>query len=128
MTSLDKSIITATSANFSHLVLEATEPVMVEFTAAWCAPCRALAPILDDLARRHAGQVRVAVVNVEEAPELAQAYRVTAMPTLLGFHGGQVVLHQVGFSGRAQVEKLFAELAALPPARGARPPSSALHP
>ncbi len=128
MTSPDKSVLIATSDDFRHLVLESTEPVMVEFTAAWCAPCRVLAPILDDLARRHAGQVRVAVVNVEEAPELAQAYRVTAMPTLLGFHGGQVVIHQVGFSGRGQVEKLFAQLAALQPARGARPPSSALHP
>lgn len=128
MTSPDRPVLIATSDDFRHLVLEAAEPVMVEFTAAWCAPCRVLAPILEDLARRHAGQVRVAVVNVEEAPELAQAYRVTAMPTLLGFHGGQVVIHQVGFSGRARVEVLFAQLAALQPARGARPPSSALHP
>ncbi len=109
-------------------MLEAAVPVVVDFTAAWCAPCRVLAPLLDELAGRHAGQVRVAVVNVEVAPELAQAYRVTAMPTLLAFHRGQVVRQTVGFSGRGPVEKLFEQLAALPPAREARPPSIALRP
>jgi len=84
---------------------------VVEFTARWCAPCRRLVPLLDELARRHAGRVRVVVVDVEATPDLAQAYRVSAMPTLLGFRGGQVVAQQVGFGGRAAVERLFDELA-----------------
>jgi len=108
---LDSPMILATSDAFRERVLEAELPVIVEFTAAWCAPCRALAPVLDDLARRHAGRVRVAVVSVEEAPELAQAYRVTSMPTLLAFRGGQVLAQLVGFGGRRPVERLFDELA-----------------
>jgi thioredoxin 1 len=109
----DKPVIIATWDDFRRAVLEAPAPVVVEFTAAWCAPCRHLAPVLDELARRHAGRVRVAVVQVEASPELAQAYRVTAMPTLLAFRGGQVVAHKVGHGGRAPVERLFAELAEL---------------
>jgi thioredoxin 1 len=110
---MNKPVIVTTSEAFGHEVLEAGEPVLVDFTAAWCAPCRQLAPLLDELAGRHAGRVRVAVVNVEEAPELAQRYRVTSMPTLLAFHRGQVVRQMVGFGGRAPVERLFAELTQL---------------
>ena len=76
-----------------------------------CAPCRRLAPILHHLAGRYAGRVAVVVVDVEASPDLAQAYRVTSMPTLLGFRGGAVVAQQVGFSSRAAVERLFQELA-----------------
>jgi len=126
--SLDKPAFITTSDDFRHLVLEADVPAVVDFTAAWCAPCRMLAPVLDELARRHAGQVRVAIVKVEEAPELAQAYRVTGMPTLLAFHRGQIVRQSVGFSGRGPVETLFEQLAALPRAREARPPSTTLRP
>jgi thioredoxin 1 len=110
---MNKPVIVTTSEAFGSQVLEAGEPVLVDFTAAWCAPCRQLAPLLDELAGRHAGRVRVAVVNVEEAPELAQRYRVTSMPTLLAFHRGQVVRQMVGFGGRAPVERLFAELTQL---------------
>ena len=115
MSSPVEPIILSTSDDFRHVVLEASEPVVVDFTAAWCAPCRALSPVLEELGRRHAGRVRVAVVRADDTPELAQEYRVTAMPTLIAFHRGQVVSQMVGFGGRARVEKLFAELAALPP-------------
>lgn len=104
-------VISSRSDSFAADVLAAPTPVVVEFTARWCAPCRRLAPVLDELARRHAGRVRVVVVDVEATPDLAQAYRVSAMPTLLGFRGGQVVAQQVGFSGRAAVERLFDDLA-----------------
>jgi thioredoxin 1 len=103
--------MSSTSGSFDADVLAAPTPVVVEFTARWCAPCRRLAPILEELARRHDGKVRVVVVDVEAMPDMAQMYRVSAMPTLLGFRGGRVVAQQVGFSGRAAVEKLFAELA-----------------
>jgi thioredoxin 1 len=105
------SVISTRSDSFDADVLAAPTPVVVEFTARWCAPCRRLAPVLDELARLHDGKVRVVVVDVEVMPDVAQTYRVSAMPTLLGFRGGQVVAQQVGFSGRASVEKLFAELA-----------------
>src|SRR5262245_50634993 len=88
---------------FQTLLAESAEPVMVEFTAAWCAPCRNLAPVLADLARRYDGRVRVAVVDVEALPAVSQAYRVTSMPTLLGFAAGQPVVQRVGYGGRAPV-------------------------
>ncbi|HEY8144402.1 MAG TPA: thioredoxin domain-containing protein [Kofleriaceae bacterium] len=105
-------VISSGSGSFDADVLAAPTPVVVQFTASWCAPCRRLAPVLRELADRHAGRVALVVVDVEASPDLAQAYRVTSMPTLLGFRGGQVVAQQVGFSGRARVEELFAELAA----------------
>jgi thioredoxin 1 len=103
-------LISSTSGSFEAEVLASPTPVVVEFTARWCAPCRRLEPVLRELASRHAGQVKLVVVDVEVMPDLAQAYRVSAMPTLLGFRGGAVVAQQVGFSGRAAVERLFAEL------------------
>ena len=105
-------VISSGSGSFETDVLAAPTPVVVEFTASWCAPCRRLAPVLSELAGRHAGRVALVVVDVEAQPDLAQAWRVTSMPTLLGFRGGRVVAQQVGFSGRAPVERLFAELAA----------------
>jgi thioredoxin 1 len=105
-------VISSGSGSFETDVLAAATPVVVEFTASWCAPCRRLAPILSELAGRHAGRVGLVVVDVEAEPDLAQAWRVTSMPTLLGFRGGRVVAQQVGFSGRAPIERLFAELAA----------------
>ena len=105
-------VISSGSGSFETDVLAAPTPVVVEFTASWCAPCRRMAPILSELAGRHAGRVALVVVDVEAQPDLAQAWRVTSMPTLLGFRGGRVVAQQVGFSGRAPIERLFAELAA----------------
>lgn len=113
-------VISAPSGSFEAEVLAAPTPVVVEFTASWCAPCRRLAPVLRELAARHAGRVALVVVDVEERPDLAQAWRVSSMPTLLAFRAGQVVAQQVGFSGRAPVERLFADLAiSAAPARSA---------
>lgn len=104
-------VISASSDSFATEVLAAPTPVVVEFTARWCGPCRQLEPILREAALRHAGRVKLVVVDVEAMPDLAQAYRVTSMPTLLCFRAGQVVAQEVGFAGRARVERLFAELA-----------------
>jgi thioredoxin 1 len=121
---MSKSIVLATSADFRAAVLDSPEPVVVDFTAAWCAPCRRLAPVLDELAARYAGRVRVAVVDVEQAPELGQAWRVASMPTLIAFRDGRPVAQLVGFGGRAPVEKLFEEAAQGAAAAGRTPTSA----
>jgi thioredoxin 1 len=108
--SMHAPVISMSSDSFDTDVLAAPIPVVVEFTARWCAPCRRLAPVLAELATRHAGKVAVFAVDVEAMPHLAQAWKVASMPTLLAFRGGHVVAQQVGFSGRAAVERLFDEL------------------
>lgn len=107
---MDSRAVLATSDDFRAQVLESEVPVVVDFTARWCGPCRALAPLLDELAVRHAGRVRVAVVDVEQAPWLSQTYRVTSMPTLIAFRDGRPVAQLVGYTGRRAVDRLFDEL------------------
>lgn len=101
-----------TLENFEERVQNAGIPVVVDFWAPWCAPCRAVAPMLDELAETYAGKVRVAKVNVDEQPDLAQVFRITGIPTLVAVRGTKVVTTQVGLSGRGALEQLFEQLAA----------------
>ncbi|MCI0573264.1 MAG: thioredoxin [Myxococcaceae bacterium] len=97
-------VITIDDAGFRQEVLEAQEPVLVEFTARWCAPCRALAPTLDALATDYRSRLKVAMLDVDENQEAAERYGVRAMPTLLLFKQGRVVKQIVGAVPRARLE------------------------
>ncbi|ACG72904.1 thioredoxin [Anaeromyxobacter sp. K] len=97
-------------AEFEREVLSAAEPVLVEFTAAWCAPCRALAPTLEALASGYRGRVKVAALDVERHPATAERYGIRAMPTLLFFKGGKVARQLVGAVPRARLEDAVREL------------------
>lgn len=90
------NIIHPTEAGFEADVLRSPQPVVVDFYATWCPPCRVIAPILDDLSGEFSGRVRVAKVNVDDAPQLAQEYRVQGVPTLVFFRDGQEVDRLVG--------------------------------
>ncbi len=96
--------------NFAAEALNSELPVLVDFYAPWCGPCRMVAPVLEQLAGEFAGRVRFVKVNVDDAPELAQRYRITGVPTLTIFHRGRVADTMVGFAGagalRARLEKL----------------------
>jgi thioredoxin 1 len=93
--------------NFESEVLQSTLPVLVDFWAPWCGPCKMLAPVLEEIAGEQAGRVKIVKVNLDENPELAQKYGVQAIPTLLFFSGGQVCEMMVGVaSKRAIVAKL----------------------
>ncbi|MGA5701936.1 thioredoxin [Peterkaempfera bronchialis] len=87
---------TVTDADFAAEVLAAEPPVLVEFTAAWCGPCRMLAPVLAEIAREEAGRLRVAVLDVDANPETTATYGVLSMPTLMVFRGGEPVRSLVG--------------------------------
>jgi len=82
--------------NFEQEVLKAATPVLVDLWAAWCGPCRVIAPIVEELAGTYAGKVKMGKVNVDDYPQLAAQYRVMNIPTLLLFSGGQEVDRIVG--------------------------------
>ncbi len=85
-----------TDATFQSEVLDAELPVLVEFTASWCGPCKAIEPALEALMRQHAGKLKVAQLDVEASREVAERYRVMAMPTMIVFQGGQPAGQLVG--------------------------------
>lgn len=113
-----------TTATFHVEVSESPIPVVVDLWAPWCGPCRAMGPVLDELAGRYAGVVKVVKVNVDEEPGLASAFEVRGIPTLAVVRGNAIVDVQVGFAGRAGIEELFARAAA-PPAPAAAPSAPA---
>ncbi|MEN9798938.1 MAG: thioredoxin [Pseudomonadota bacterium] len=89
-------VINVGDADFKNQVLESSTPVVVDFWATWCAPCKAIAPVVDELATQYKGKVKVAKVNIDDHQETAQAYGIRSIPTLLVFKGGRVVEQLVG--------------------------------
>ena len=99
--------ITVTADNFEQEVLKADVPVIVDFWAEWCVPCRMIHPILDEIAGDYDGKVKVAKVNVDQQGELASQYNIISIPTLLLFKDGTVVNQQIGAGPRQTIEGFF---------------------
>ena len=87
---------TVTAENFREEVLQSSSPVVVDFAATWCGPCRAMAPMLENLANEYAGRVQFAKVDIDDDPWLAEQLQITAVPILLIFHEGRLVDRTVG--------------------------------
>ena len=101
------SEITITAANFEEEVLKSDLPVLVDFWATWCGPCRMLAPVIAQIAEEQAGKVRVGKVNVDEQPQLAARFGIASIPTVMVFRNGQVVNTAIGARPKAQIMELI---------------------
>ncbi|EAT16914.1 thioredoxin TrxA [Desulfuromonas acetoxidans] len=101
------NVVQFTDDNFDAEVLKADQPVLVDFWATWCAPCKAIAPVIDELANQFSGQVKIGKVNVDENPNTPGQYGVRGIPTLVLFKNGEVVDQLVGAIPKNQLEEFI---------------------
>jgi thioredoxin 1 len=100
-----KEIFEVNDSNFDQDVLKADQPVLVDFWATWCGPCRAIAPIVDELAQEYQGKIKVGKMDVDRNPSTPMRYGVRGIPTLLVFKGGQVKEQIVGYVPKETLQK-----------------------
>ncbi len=109
---MDAKYVTLTDANFREQVLDAELPVLVDFWAPWCGPCRAIAPIIEELADEYQGRVKIAKMNVDHHQQVPMQYGIRSIPTLLFFAGGQVKNQLVGVVAKRELSRQLDKLTA----------------
>ena len=95
--------ITVTSANFENEVIKSDKPVLIDFWASWCGPCKMLSPIIEEIAKEYDGKVKVAKVNVDDEPELASTFGISSIPTLFVIKNGEVTNTSIGFRSKEDI-------------------------
>lgn len=104
---MSDSIITITKDNFDTEVLRSEIPVLVDFWAAWCGPCRMIAPVVDEIATDYKGKVKVGKINVDEQNELAEKFRIMSIPTLIVFKNGQIAESVMGARSKESIAEML---------------------
>lgn len=99
--------INLTSENFEDEVLKSEKPVLVDFWASWCGPCKMIAPIFEELAEEYKDKLKFGKVNVDEQASLAAKFRVTSIPTLILFENGEITKTSVGFCSKSELEEMI---------------------
>ncbi|KAF0125054.1 MAG: thioredoxin 1 [Elusimicrobia bacterium] len=102
--------IQITDANFDQEVTRSAVPVLVDFWAPWCGPCRMIGPVIEELAAEYAGKVKVGKLNTDENPETASRFQISAIPTILFFKGGRMVKDAVGLQPKEELKKIMDSL------------------
>ena len=102
-----KNVLNVNDLNFDDQVLESDLPVLVDFTATWCGPCKMVAPLVDELADEYEGRVRVVKLDIDESPGTASKYGIRGVPTLLVFKDGRPVAQQVGAIAKTAIAQLM---------------------
>ncbi|MCR4288001.1 MAG: thioredoxin [Deltaproteobacteria bacterium] len=103
---MSEDVINVADSNFDAVILKSETPALVDFWASWCAPCRAIAPIVDEIAAQYKGRIRVAKMNVDENQSTPGKYGVRGIPTLILFKDGKVVDQLVGAVPKSQIKEL----------------------
>ena len=104
--------IQLTDENFEQEVVKSAQPVLVDFWAPWCGPCRMIGPVIEELAKEYAGKVKVCKLNTDEAQDTAAKYQISAIPTILLFKGGKVMQQLVGLQPKEELKKHLDEMLA----------------
>jgi thioredoxin 1 len=104
---MSENIINVDQDSFQKAVLDSQKPVLVDFWAPWCGPCRAVAPVVEELAKDYKEKMEFAKLNVDEAPFVASKYGVMSIPTIIVFKGGKPVHQAIGYQPKDQLKKLL---------------------
>jgi thioredoxin 1 len=104
-----KNVAVVNDLNFDSEVVSSEVPVLVDFTATWCGPCRQIAPLVDQLADEFVGRAKVVKLDIDESPDTARRFQIRGVPTILVFKGGEVVGQQVGMAPKTRLSQLITQ-------------------